>query len=57
MKQLNKRKELNLRMRTSKINIFKGAVIDDLDFKNYKTSLNSNEKVIYLGPRNIESII
>ena len=33
----------------------KGAVIDDLIFKNYKTSLNSNEKVIYLGPRNIES--
>ena len=32
----------------------KGAVIDDLTFKNYKVSLESNEKVILLGPRNIE---
>ena len=33
----------------------KGASIDDLTFKNYNTSLESNEKVILLGPRNIEN--
>ena len=32
----------------------KGAAIDDLIFKNYNTSLTSNEKVKLLGPRNIE---
>ena len=32
-----------------------GAVIDDLTFKNYNTSLESNEKVTLLGPRNIEN--
>ena len=32
----------------------KGAVIDDLTFKNYNTKLESDEKVILLGPRNIE---
>ena len=32
----------------------KGAAIDDLTFKNYNTSLESNEKVTLLGPRNIE---
>ena len=32
----------------------KGAAIDDLTFKNYNTSLESNEKVKLLGPRNIE---
>ena len=32
----------------------KGAVIDDLTFKNYKVSLESNEKVTLLNPRNIE---
>ena len=32
----------------------KGAVIDDLTFKNYDTELESNEKVTLLGPRNIE---
>ena len=32
----------------------KGAVIDDLTFKNYKVSLESDEKVILLGPRNTE---
>ena len=31
-----------------------GAVIDDLTFKNYNTSLESSEKVTLLGPRNIE---
>ena len=31
-----------------------GAVIDDLTFKNYHTSLERNEKVTLLGPRNIE---
>ena len=33
----------------------KGAVIDDLTFKNYNTSLENNEKVTLLGPRNIEN--
>jgi YidC/Oxa1 family membrane protein insertase len=32
----------------------KGAIIDDLTFKNYNTSLESNENVILLNPRNIE---
>ncbi len=32
----------------------KGAAIDDLTFKNYNTTLKSNEKVTLLGPRNIE---
>ena len=33
----------------------KGAAIDDLTFKNYNTSLDSNEKVTLLGPRNFEN--
>ena len=33
----------------------KGATIDDLTFKNYDTTLESNEKVTLLGPRNIEN--
>ncbi len=32
----------------------RGAAIDDLTFKNYKTELESDEKIILLGPRNIE---
>jgi len=32
----------------------KGASIDDLTFKNYNTELEGNEKIILLGPRNIE---
>ena len=32
----------------------KGAAIDDLTFKNYKVSLESDEKVTLLGPRNTE---
>ena len=32
----------------------KGAAIDDLTFKDYKISLNSDEKVVLLGPRNIK---
>jgi YidC/Oxa1 family membrane protein insertase len=32
----------------------KGAIIDDLTFKNYNTNLESNENVILLNPRNIE---
>ncbi len=32
----------------------KGAVIDDLTFKNYNTELENNEKVTLLSPRNIE---
>ena len=32
----------------------KGAAIDDLTFKDYNTSLENNEKVTLLGPRNIE---
>ena len=32
----------------------KGAAIDDLTFKNYKVSLDSDEKVTLLGPKNIE---
>jgi YidC/Oxa1 family membrane protein insertase len=32
----------------------KGAIIDDLTFKNYNTSIESNENVILLNPRNIE---
>ncbi len=31
----------------------KGASIDDLTFKNYKVALNNDEKVVLLGPRNI----
>ena len=33
----------------------KGAVIDDLTFKQYKTKLKSEEKVILLNPRNNEN--
>ena len=33
----------------------KGAAIDDLTFKNYNTSLENNEKVTLLGPRDIEN--
>ena len=32
----------------------KGAAIDDLTFKDYNTTLKSNEKVTLLGPRNIK---
>jgi len=32
----------------------RGAIIDDLTFKNYNTSLNSNENVVLFNPRNIE---
>ena len=32
----------------------KGAIIDDLTFKDYNTTLESNKKVTLLGPRNIE---
>ena len=32
----------------------KGAAIDDLTFKNYKVSLESDEKVILLGPKDIK---
>ena len=32
----------------------KGAIIDDLTFKNYNTELESNENVILLSPRNTE---
>ena len=32
----------------------KGAAIDDLTFKDYKISLDSDERVILLAPRNIE---
>ena len=34
----------------------KGAAIDDLTFKNYNTTLESNEKVTLLGPRNLSLI-
>ena len=33
----------------------KGAAIDDLTFKNYNTSLENDEKVTLLGPRDIEN--
>ena len=32
----------------------KGAVIDDLTFKNYNIELDGNEKITLLGPRNIK---
>ena len=32
----------------------KGAAIDDLTFKDYNTTLESNQKIVLLGPRNIE---
>ncbi len=32
----------------------KGAVIDDLTFKNYNVELEGNEKITLLGPRNIK---
>ena len=32
----------------------KGAIIDDLTFKEYNVELNSNEKVVLLNPRNVE---
>jgi YidC/Oxa1 family membrane protein insertase len=32
----------------------KGAIIDDLTFKQYNTELNSNENIVLLNPRNIE---
>ena len=33
----------------------KGAVIDDLTFKNYNIDLGSEEKVVLLNPRNVEN--
>ncbi len=33
----------------------KGAIIDDLTFKNYNTELESNENVVLLNPRNTEN--
>ena len=33
----------------------KGASIDDLTFKNYNTELESNEKINFIAPRNIEN--
>ena len=32
----------------------KGAAIDDLTFKDYNISLENNQKIVLLGPRNIE---
>ena len=32
----------------------KGAAIDDLTFKNYNVELESDEKIILVGPRNIK---
>ena len=32
-----------------------GAVIDDVIFKNYNKTLNSNEKVIFLNPKNSDN--
>ena len=32
----------------------KGAVIDDLTFKDYKISLENEERIIFLSPRNVE---
>ena len=32
----------------------KGAIIDDLTFKNYKVSLENEEKITLLSPRNVE---
>ena len=37
------------------INIGAGATIDDLTFKDYDTTLESNKKVTLLGPRNAEN--
>jgi YidC/Oxa1 family membrane protein insertase len=34
--------------------LLKGAIIDDLTFKQYNTELDSNENVVLLNPRNIE---
>ena len=33
----------------------KGAIIDDLTFKEYKVNLSSNQKVTLLSPRNVEN--
>ncbi|MDA9663278.1 membrane protein insertase YidC [Candidatus Pelagibacter sp.] len=33
----------------------KGATIDDLTFRKYKVSLDSNKKVVLLNPRNVEN--
>ncbi len=32
----------------------KGAIIDDLTFKQYNTDLENNEKIVLLNPRNVE---
>ena len=37
------------------INISSGAAIDDLTFKKYKTTLDSNEKIVLLNPRKVEN--
>jgi YidC/Oxa1 family membrane protein insertase len=34
--------------------LLKGAIIDDLTFKQYNAELDSNENVVLLNPRNIE---
>ena len=31
-----------------------GAIFDDLSFKNYKTTLKSDENVVFLNPKQIE---
>ena len=51
--------DLNERIQFENENIFgsislEGAIIDDLTFKNYDTSLESNINVTLLNPRNIE---
>ena len=52
--KLNKRVKFENQSVIGSISL-KGATIDDLTFKDYNTALESNEKVILLGPRNIES--
>ena len=50
----------NDRVQFENINIFgsislKGAVIDDLTFKEYNLELNGNQKVTLLNPRNVDN--
>ena len=48
-------KRINLENQNIKGSIsLEGAIIDDITFKNYNISLNSEEKVIFLNPKNSE---
>ncbi len=51
----NERIEFENKNIIGSINVGAGATIDDLTFKNYKTKLNSDERVVLLNPRKVNN--